>query len=138
MAMMIRRDPAEREIIGERIAQVREHYKLTQKQFAARIRIHQSTLALFEKGRRDLKELYVKMMCDEYGCNRDWLLDGSGSMFRSEIDETFEKYAIEHKLSKIDADIVRMFLELDPGVKLRVIGDFTVFYSKSKTVNIFV
>lgn len=134
MTLMIRRDQESREAIGSRIAQVREYYQLTQKEFAARIRIHQSTLALFEKGRRDLKDIYVKMLCDEYGCNRDWLLYDSGSMFRSEIDETFEKYAIEHKLSKIDADIVRMFLELDPGVKLRIIGDFTVFYSDNKRI----
>jgi transcriptional regulator with XRE-family HTH domain len=136
MALMIRRDQESREAIGSRIAQVREHYGLVQKEFAARIRIHQSTLALFEKGRRDLKDIYIKMICDEYGCNPDWLLDGNGSMFRSEMDETFEKYAIEQKLSRIDADIVRMFLELDPAVKLRIIGDFTVFYSEKKTINI--
>lgn len=136
MVMMIRRDQESREAIGSRIAQVRDHYQLTQKEFASRIRIHQSTLALFERGRRDLKDIYVKMLCDEYGCNRDWLLYEKGSMFRSEMDETFEKYAIEQKLSKIDADIVRMFLELDPGVKLRIIGDFTIFYSESKTVNL--
>ena len=127
MEFMEKRDQEAREALGLRIAQVREYNKMTQKEFGAAIRIHQSTIALFEKGRRPVKDLYIKLICDEFSCDRSWLTTGRGSMFRSEDDETFEKYALENKLSKIDREIVRMFLDLDQAVKLRIVGDFSLF-----------
>jgi transcriptional regulator with XRE-family HTH domain len=123
--LMIKRDQEAREALGNRIRQVREFNGLTQGGFADVIRIHQSTVALFEKGRRPVKDLYIKMICDEFGCDREWLSTGVGEMFKP--GETFEKYAQEQNLSETDREIIRIFLDLDRGIKLRMIGDFSLF-----------
>lgn len=127
MTLMIKRDQEAREALGDRIRQVREYNGLTQGGFAEVIRIHQSTVALFEKGRRPVKDLYIKIICDEFGCDREWLSTGVGEMFRAEPGETFEKFARDLNLSEIDREIVRLFLDLDRGVKLKMIGDFSIF-----------
>jgi transcriptional regulator with XRE-family HTH domain len=126
LTLMTRRDQESREAIGERIAQVRNFHRLTQREFATAISIHQSTVALFEKGRRQIKDLYIKVICDEFGVDRDWLLTGVGEMFPTS-SETFEKFAQEQNLSEIDREIVRMYLDLDQELKLRMIGDFSRF-----------
>lgn len=129
MTLTIERDQEAREALGERIRQVRDRFDLSQRKLANIIRIHQSTIALFEKGRRPVKDLYIKMICDEYGVNYEWLSTGRGEMLPP---ETFEKYAQNQNLSGIDREIVRIFLELDQGYKLRVIGDFSRFCMDSE------
>jgi transcriptional regulator with XRE-family HTH domain len=125
VTLIEKRDQEEREALGDRIRQVREYFHLSQRGLANIIRITQSTVALFEKGHRPVKDLYIKMICNEYDVNYEWLSSGRGEMFPP---ETFEKYAQTENLFGIDREIVRTYLDLDQGVKLRVIGEFSRFW----------
>ena len=70
--------------IGNRIKRIRELSGKTQKDFAALIKIGQSTLAMFENGQRDPKDIHIEQICkkikiDNKPINENWIRTGKGS-----------------------------------------------------------
>lgn len=65
-------------MIGHRIKKVRELFGKNQRDFASSIKIGQSTLAMFENGQREPKEIHIEQICVKYGINKDWLQTGQG------------------------------------------------------------
>jgi transcriptional regulator with XRE-family HTH domain len=111
--------------VGKRIRQLRKFYQLKQEDFANRIKIHQSTLALFESGDRLLKEIYVKIICSEFDCNQEWLLYGKGEMIVKGKTATLEEYAKRHNLSKLEREIIKTYMEIDKDTRQEIIDKFS-------------
>lgn len=65
-------------MIGKRIKEVREMFGKNQRDFASSIKIGQSTLAMFETGQREPKEIHIEQICNKYEINSEWLLTGKG------------------------------------------------------------
>lgn len=112
--MEITRDSVE---IGKRLREVRTHFGLKQEELADQIKVHQSSIALFESGKRYLKDIYVKLLCDEFGVGRDWLLYGDGPMITGKEYISIDEYARVYKLSRLERDIVSNFMELNKDTK---------------------
>jgi transcriptional regulator with XRE-family HTH domain len=126
------RDQKDNIEIGKRIRHLRKYYQLKQEDFAKRIKIHQSTLALFESGDRLLKDIYVKMICNEFDCDLDWLLFGKGDMIISKKHVTLEEYAKKHDLSNLEREIIKTYMEIDKDIRKEIIGTFSrVFMDNS-------
>lgn len=64
--------------MGARLTQVREYFKMNQRDFAKRMGISQPGLAMFEKGDRELKDIHIMRIRDEFGVNEVWLRTGEG------------------------------------------------------------
>lgn len=65
--------------IGERIKDIRKKSGKSQRDFASSIKIGQSTLAMFENGQREPKDIHIEQICLKYGVNEDWLRYEKGS-----------------------------------------------------------
>lgn len=103
--------------IGDRIRAVREEFNKNQRDFASSIKIGQSTLAMFENGQREPKDIHIEQISLKYGVREDWLRSGSGEMrqtltknqeigaFANEVmklpDEAFKKRFVD-ALKKLD------------------------------------
>lgn len=74
--------------IGDRIRKIRENAGENQRIFAASIKIGQSTLAMFENGQREPKDIHIEQICIKYGINEDWLRTGAGDM-KKDINVNF-------------------------------------------------
>lgn len=59
--------------IGERIKEIRKDSGKSQRDFASSIKIGQSTLAMFENGQREPKDIHIEQICLKYGISEDWL-----------------------------------------------------------------
>ena len=110
--------------VGKRISQVRLYYGLSQQEFADRIHIHQSTVALFETGKRYLREIYTKLICDEFGVSEEWLLHGIGKMIRPAAFMSIEDYTEKYNLSPVERDIVLNFMDLTEKAKQESLETF--------------
>lgn len=66
--------------IGNRIKQIRDMEGKNQRDFAASIKVGQSTLAMFENGQREPREIHIEQICLKYGINDTWLRTGEGEM----------------------------------------------------------
>lgn len=73
-----------------RIRQIREHFGLTQQQFAYRINKTPGYISLLETGRRHLTEDLLLSICSVFPISEEWLRTGCGEMTESspvEIDK---------------------------------------------------
>ena len=69
----------------DRIRAVREKLNISQTKFGEKIGISRDTVANIESGRIEIKDIYVKSICNEFSVNEEWLRTGQGKM---EIDRT--------------------------------------------------
>ena len=75
---------------NNRVRQIREHFGLTQQQFAQRINKTSGYISLLETGRRQLTEELINTICSVFSINEEWLRSGIGEMAESapvEIDK---------------------------------------------------
>ena len=76
----------------------------------------QSQIALFELGKRYLKDLYIKVICDELDFNEDWLIDGKGKMFKKR-KLSIEEYVNIYELSDLESAIILDFIDMNQESK---------------------
>ncbi|MNO15485.1 helix-turn-helix protein [compost metagenome] len=81
---------------------MRKELQLSQKSFAQKINISQNHLSAIENGVRELTDRVAEDIIRTFSVNRDWLLNGTGSMFTDsladlaldeEVRELAESYA---------------------------------------------
>ena len=66
-----------------RIRLLRETLTISQRDFAGRIFISQALLNDIELGIRNINARTIHLISTEFDVNKEWLLSGSGKMFRS-------------------------------------------------------
>jgi transcriptional regulator with XRE-family HTH domain len=69
--------------IGERLRQIRKELDINQGEFAKRLEITQGTYSAIENDKELLTPRNLKLICLEFGVNEDWILSGTGEMFKS-------------------------------------------------------
>lgn len=117
--------------MNERIKRLRKELKLTQQQFADKIKVKRNTVATYEMGRSVPSDSAIALICKTFHVNEDWLLNGNGEMFE-ELPEEDEKAAFVSSLLDADNDpfyniiqeIMRTFDELSPKSQ-EVIREFS-------------
>lgn len=65
----------------DRMKELRVNLGLTQKEFADRIGVKQSTIATYEIGRNNPSDTVIALICREFGVDEIWLRTGTGEMF---------------------------------------------------------
>lgn len=117
--------------MNERIKRLRKELKLTQQQFADKIKVKRNTVATYEMGRSVPSDSAIALICKTFHVNEDWLRNGNGEMFE-ELPEEDKKAAFVSSLLDADNDpfyniiqeIMRTFDELSPKSQ-EVIREFS-------------
>jgi transcriptional regulator with XRE-family HTH domain len=65
--------------VGHRLRVTREALGLSQKTFAARIDVQQTTWSQYEGGHRILPIKVAEQICSKYNCDMNWLYAGDHS-----------------------------------------------------------
>jgi transcriptional regulator with XRE-family HTH domain len=100
-----------------RLKTIRESLGLNQKEFGKRINVAQSTLAMFETGQRILKDIHISQICNEFNVSEKWLRDGIGEIFVPTSSLTLDEYAKKHKLTDLETEIIKNYMELDSDTR---------------------
>lgn len=98
--------------MNERIQKIRKQLGLSQREFAKKIDIGASTLAMFETGDRKPKDIHINRICSEFGINEVWLRTGEGgdeNMF-TKVNEDDRSSLNLGKLSVTENQIARNML----------------------------
>jgi transcriptional regulator with XRE-family HTH domain len=80
--------------INQRLLAVRRHLKLSQRAFCAKLSLHQATYQPMERDGQEIREVYIKIICQVYKVNEDYLRTGQGEMFIQEPDRQLEELLI--------------------------------------------
>lgn len=67
----------------DRLRDVRKDREMTVQAFADYLGVSKSTVESYEYGRRKASTAYIKLVCERFGVNEQWLLTGEGDMCAS-------------------------------------------------------
>lgn len=109
-----------------RLKEIRNYFQLSQREFASKINISQSSLAMFETGSRKIKEIHINRIISEFPINEQWFRTGEGKMLNQLSQKEQLLFNIEESLIKDDKFIknfVNTYMQLNSNDK-KVITEF--------------
>lgn len=107
--------------IGERIKAIRSDTGLSLEKFGNRIGITRSSLSLIEKGTNNPSDRTLKLICNEFHVNYEWLTQEQGERYIVE-GTVLDKLVEEYKLSDLDRTVLETYLALTPEQKEGIYG----------------
>lgn len=103
-----------------RIKEIREGQKMTQQEFADKLKISKSNLASYETGRRNPSSAVITLICNQFGYNELWLRTGEGEPKEKILDIDSTRVAVEilmknskKNFPKIVLALAEMYAEMD-------------------------
>lgn len=72
----------------DKIKQVREYEKLSQRAFGLRIGISGPSVARLESGENNPSDQTIKLICSEFGINPDWMAGVDGADMKLSSDDS--------------------------------------------------
>ena len=74
----------------ERLIELRKFFQMSQKEFGERVGMSQSTYSPLENG-REIRDAYVKLICQAYHVSEDWLRHGIPPMLSDDRDRELDE-----------------------------------------------
>lgn len=112
-----------------RIKQVRTDNQLTMEQFGNRIGITKSSVSLLESGKNSPSEQTLKLICQEFDVNKEWLLTGNGEMYvKDSQDERYFKNV--GKLQRADNETIMHWVNAIAETSPETLKEIELFIKK--------
>jgi len=77
--------------VNERIKEIRQELKKSQREFAKAIYVSYGYLSEIETGQKEANDRLIHLISSAFSVNKHWLLTGEGRMFNSTSEEKLEK-----------------------------------------------
>ena len=92
--------------MNERLRLLREKIGISRAAFGQRIGVSGDVINNLERGRVEIKEHILKLICSEFSASEDWLRTGSGEMFSKTPSSTMEQLKKEFDLDDFSFKLV--------------------------------
>lgn len=116
-------------MLSERIRQLRESLGLSQAAFGSRLGVSRDVVNNLERGRVEIKEHVVKLICSEYHVSEEWLRTGSGPIYNEHEAFSLDQFAREHGATQLELEIIKVYFELDPALRRAVMDHFRAHFA---------
>lgn len=116
-------------MLSERIRQLRESLGLSQTAFGSRLGVSRDVVNNLERGRVEIKEHVVKLICSEYHVSEEWLRTGSGPIYNEHEAFSLDQFAREHGATQLELEIIKVYFELDPALRRAVLDHFRAHFA---------
>ena len=106
----------------------KEDLKLSQREFAEKLGLKQTSLSSIENGAANVSERNIKEICRVFKVNEKWLRTGEGEMFTQTNDNLIDEVAKQYNLGEGSKMLMEMFLNFNAEQRetiLNFIDDFT-------------
>lgn len=113
-------------MMNERIRDLREEIGLSRAAFGQRLGVSGDVINNLERGRVEIKEPMIKLICSEFSVNEEWLRTGIGDKKLHTASNTMDLLKKEFNLDDFSYNLVYQYLKLDPEQR-RSVRDF--FYN---------
>lgn len=100
-------------MINERIKKLRKKENLTQEEFAKKIKMSRSNYTSIETGKQKITERNIKIICEQFNVNEDWLINGTGDMFINSESQKIEEIYKENELNSFDKMFIENYIKLN-------------------------
>jgi transcriptional regulator with XRE-family HTH domain len=107
--------------VNQRVKKIRKTLKLTQHDFAKVLAMSQSQIACVETTQRGVNDRTIKLICDSFNANPQWLRTGEGDMFVQKDDAKLKKLLslftnLQPQYQSFIFKAIDMFLKMQDGV----------------------
>ena len=110
--------------MNERLRLLREEIGFSRAAFGQRIGVSGDVINNLERGRVEIKEHILKLICSEFSVNEDWLRTGAGEMLLKTPSGTMEQLKKEFSLDDFSFNLVHEYLKLAPAQREAVRDSF--------------
>lgn len=100
--------------MNERLLALRKYLHRTQNDFGAALGVSRDVIASLESGRVPIKDAFIKLVCNTYRVNEEWLRTGTGSMLDDSKPSILARLSEEKQLTPREQAIVSAFIDLPP------------------------
>ena len=107
--------------MNKRLRELRKDIlNLTKKEFGDKIGLSATGLGEIEKGRNSFSERYIKLICQTFNINEEWLRNGTEPIFKEDKKEKtlVELLEEEYNIKPIARKIIENYLKLDEEEQL--------------------
>ena len=115
--------------IYERIALLRKDIlknscgkKYSQEDFASLLGVTRGVINNIEYNRAPIKEHMLKLICQTFNVNEDWLRNGNEPIFINKDEDDIKKLKEKYKLDDVTTSILKTFADLDEFSKKNIIN----------------
>ena len=103
--------------VNQRIKKLRKELKLTQNEFSSVITISSGQLACIETEKRVVNDRTIKLICDSFKINNEWLRTGKGEIFIDDKDIRYTKLValydtLKPKYQEFILDAINSFIKM--------------------------
>jgi len=104
--------------LKDRLRLLRKELGLTQREFSERIGIKPNTFSQYESGRNEPIDAVLRLICETFNVNEEWLRTGNGEMFaqRDPYDELYRMAdeMLRDESAEMKRRLVTAILKLSP------------------------
>ena len=117
--------------MNERVKELRKALHLSQSQFGEVVGVSNTAISKIEQHENKLTEQMIKIICSQFKVNHEWLVHGTGEMFRAFPNSLLEQLTEEFKLNELEQEVIQDFLTLD-ATERQIIARFLKGKSKHR------
>lgn len=99
---------------GERVKKIRKELGLTLVKFGEKIGMKNNSISQIENGKNALTDQAAKSICNAFGVNYFWLINGEGEMFTAIPETIIDEVVDEFDLDENDKIILTAYLKAAP------------------------
>lgn len=118
--------------IRDRIRYLREDVlKVKQGDMSLRLGLKQGSLSDIERKKtKKVTDRVINDICREYSVNENWLRYGQGEIFVQPDTFSLDEYAKSKKLTPLELDIIKGYIDLDSNVRQSLISHFKAIFDR--------
>ena len=117
--------------INQRIKTLRKELNLIQQDFAKKIGVQRVTISWMEKDDSTIIDQNIRLICDTFHVNEDWLRNGQGPREAVDIPKNLlDQVRDEYHLNHVEDQIMRMYLKLPEDAR-QTISDYVKELAKA-------
>ena len=116
--------------MNQRLRALRESLHLSRAAFGARLGLSGDSINNLERGRVELKDSTIKLICSEYRINEQWLRTGKGNADDTEF--SIDTFAKNHGATDLELRIAKAFFSVDQEARAVFLAQFQRFLAESE------
>ena len=111
--------------MNQRLRSLRESLHLSRAAFGARLGLSGDSINNLERGRVELKDSTIKLICSEYRISEQWLRTGKGNP--DDTAFSIDTFAKNHGATDLELRIVKAFFSVDQDTRNVFLDQFQRF-----------
>ena len=116
--------------MNQRLRALRESLHLSRAAFGARLGLSGDSINNLERGRVELKDSTIKLICSEYRISEQWLRTGKGNADDTEF--SIDTFAKNHGATDLELRIAKAFFSVDQEARAVFLAQFQRFLAESE------